>query len=65
MIVHKNRDIIITNIQNMFIQTLLELDGKDRIIIKITGVLVNILIKECSQKYSGYVVYKKRNQRYT
>ena len=44
------------DIPNAFIQAELDRTNKEKIIMKITGVLVDILVKMAPDKYQGYVV---------
>ena len=48
-----------SDIPNAFIQAELNRNGKERIIMKITGVLVDILIKVAPNEYAGSVVMEK------
>ena len=56
---HEGRDIMSSDIPNAFIQAELNRNGKERIIMKITGVLVDILIKVAPNEYTGSVVMEK------
>ena len=56
---HEGRDIMSSDIPNAFIQAELNRNGKERIIMKITGVLVDILIKVAPNEYAGSVVMEK------
>ena len=57
---HEGRDIMTADVPNAFIQTPLVIeDGEDRVIMKITGALVNILIKINPDLYKGYVVCER------
>ena len=54
---HKGQDVMTADIPNAFIQMEMpKEDGKDRVIMKITGVLVDILVKMSPQDYQEYVV---------
>ncbi len=56
----ENRDIMTADIPNAFIQAPLPLEeGDERIIMKITGPLVDILLKLNTETYGPYVVYEK------
>ena len=55
----EERDIMTTDIPNAFIQTPMEIkEGEERVIMKITGVMVDILVDKNLQRYAGYVVYE-------
>jgi len=55
----EGRDVMTTDIPNAFIQTPMpELDDKDRVMMKITGVLVDILVNIALDEYQGYIVYE-------
>ena len=56
----EERDIMSTDLPNAFVQTHLpkDEDGTARIIMKITGVLVDILTEMAPEIYAGYVVYE-------
>ena len=58
---HEKRDIMCVDIPNAFIQTLLPpvKDGKERVIMKITGPLVDMLIELNQALYGPYVVMEK------
>ncbi len=51
---HKGRDIAVIDIPNAFIQTRVD-DAKDRVIIRITGVIVDWLVKVAPKVYASYV----------
>ena len=54
---HEKRDMMTNNVPNAYIQVPMEIPpGKERIMMKITGVLVDILIKISPETYIGYVV---------
>ena len=58
--VKETRDVMCVDIPNAFIQARLpNADVGERIIMKITGVLVDILIDVAPNVYSGYVVYDR------
>jgi hypothetical protein len=50
----KGRDVAVVDIQNTFIQTKVD-DAKDRVIIWITGVIVDWLVKVAPKVYASYV----------
>jgi hypothetical protein len=55
----EERDIMTSNIPNAFIQTPMDIkEGEERVIMKITGVLVDILVEKNPERYTGYVVYE-------
>ena len=60
--VRERREIMCVDIPNAFIQADLPKGPKDdkRIVMKITGVLVDILVDVAPNIYSGYVVYEKK-----
>ena len=55
---HEGRDVMTADVPNAFIQAYIpDLDnGKERIIMKITGVLVHLLIELALETYSNFVV---------
>ena len=57
----EGRDIMMNDVPNAFIQAKIPEpgEGEDRIIMKITGVLVNLLTEIAPEVYNGHVVYKK------
>ena len=56
----EGRDVMSADVPNAFIQTDLNTeDGEERIIMKITGVLVDILVNDNPDLYGGYVVYER------
>ena len=58
----ENRDVMTADVPNAFIQTELpKIDGEDRIVMKITGALVNMLIQIDLSLYKEYVVFEKGN----
>jgi hypothetical protein len=61
---HEERDVMTCDIPNAFIQALMPKvkDGDERVMMKITGVLVNILVELNPELYGPYVVYE-RNRR--
>ena len=57
---HEGRDIMTADVPNAFIQTPLNVeDGEERVIMKITGALVSMLIKINPELYKGFVVYER------
>ena len=51
-------DIMSADIPNAFIQAELERkEGEDRVIMKITGQLVDIMVQMSPETYGGYAVY--------
>ena len=64
----EERDVMSTDLPNAFIQAEVPKDKKkkrERIIMKITGKLVDVLISIAPEVYSGYVVYKNGKKSYT
>ena len=60
---HEERDVMSADVPNTFIQTKLpKIDGEDRVIMKITGDLVDILLSINPDLYSEYVVYENGNK---
>ena len=54
---HEERDIMVNKVPNAFIQApLLLKEGDDKVIIKITGILVGILVEKNPVHYKDYVV---------
>jgi hypothetical protein len=51
---HKGRDIAVIDIPNAFIQTRVD-DAKDHVVICITGVIVDWLVKVAPKVYASYV----------
>ena len=58
---HEERDETTTNVPNAFIQAFVAdiKDGEDRIIMKITGVLVDMLVDIAPELYGPYVVFER------
>ena len=56
----EERDVMSADVPNAFIQALLPQpeNGEDRVIMKITGVLVDLLVKLNPKLYGKYVVYE-------
>ena len=57
---HEGRDVMTTDIPNAFIQTELNQvkDGEARVIMKVTGVVVDILVELAPQTYAKFVVFE-------
>ena len=57
----EERDVMMADLPNAFIQTeLLEMkDGDKKMIMKITGVLVDLMVEMAAEVYGPYVVYEK------
>src|SRR5210317_1130090 len=56
---YEGRDIMSADVPNTFIQAKMTTDGsRERFIMKITGVLIDILVNKDPGKYKGYVVYE-------
>jgi len=57
---YEGRDVMTADVPNVFIQTELtnEEDGKERIIMKIAGVIVDMLVNISPDLYTGHVVYE-------
>ena len=60
----QKRDVMTLDIPNAFVQTPIPLNG-DKIIMKIRGQLVNILLELCPGVYDDYVREEGRNKYYT
>ena len=59
----EKRDVMTLDVPNAFVQTPLEYkDGDEKIIMKITGVLVDMLLEVDPMKYKDFVVFKKRKK---
>ena len=58
---HENRDVMSADVPNAFIQTEMPeiKQGEERVMMKITGVLVDMLIQLDPQLYGPHVVYEK------
>ena len=57
----EERDVMSLDIPNAFIQAKLKKNkknGKQRVVMNITGVLVDILVKLAPEIYAAYVVYE-------
>jgi hypothetical protein len=61
---HEERNVMTCDIPNALIQALMPKvkDGDERVMMKITGVLVDMLVELNPELYGPYVVYK-RNRR--
>eukprot|EP00957_Ditylum_brightwellii_P030079 2276858-Ditylum_brightwellii.AAC.1 len=57
----QNRDIMMLNIPNAFIQTHVPENG-EKIIMKIRGLLVDIFLEQCPGVYGKYVVHKGKGK---
>jgi len=57
---HEGRDVMTADIPNAFIQASLEnlKDGDEKVIMKVTGMLTDLLIKVAPDVYSPFVVYE-------
>ena len=57
---YEGQDIMVLDVPNAFIQTNMPPNkyGKERVIMKITGVLVDILVKLNSETYKKHVVFE-------
>jgi hypothetical protein len=58
----EKRDVAIINIPNAFIQTVVE-DKKDQVIMRIQGVIVNMLVRVAPDVYAQYVTDDKRGNK--
>ena len=59
---HEGREVAVIDIPNAYIQTHVD-DPKDRVIIRITGVVVDWLVKVAPEVYEPYVVINKRGEK--
>jgi hypothetical protein len=61
---HEERDVMTCDIPNAFIQALMPevKDGNERVMIKITGVLVNRLVELNRELYGPYVFYERNRK---
>jgi hypothetical protein len=61
---HEERDVMTCDIPNAFIQALMPevKDGDERVMMKITGVLVDMLVELNPELYGPYVVYERNRQ---
>ena len=56
---HEGRDVMTADVHNAFTQTELpRIDGKERVIMKLTGELVGILVNINTDLYRGYIVFE-------
>ena len=58
----EGREVAVIDIPNVFIQTRVQ-DAKDRVIIRITGVIVDWLVKAAPKVYASYVATNKRGEK--
>jgi hypothetical protein len=57
---HEGRDVMSADVPNAFIQTHMEVDDPNKkVIMKITGVLVDLLVEMAPETYGPYVVFEK------
>ena len=58
---HEGRDVLSADVPNAFIQTKMPetVEGEARVMIKISGVLVDLLVQLAYETYSPYVVYER------
>jgi hypothetical protein len=61
---HEGRDVMTCDIPNAFIQALMPevKDGDERVMMKITRVLVDMLVELNPELYGPYVVYEKNRK---
>jgi hypothetical protein len=61
---HEGRNVMMCDIPNACIQVFMPevKDGNKRVMMKITGVLVNMLVKLSPELYGPYVVYEKNRK---
>jgi len=61
---HEERDVMTCDIPNAFIQALMPetKDRDERVMMKITGVLVDMLVKLNPELYGPYVVYENKRR---
>jgi hypothetical protein len=64
IVAHEERDVMTCDIPNTFIQALMPevKDGDERVMMKITGVLVDMLVELNPELYGPYVVYEKNRK---
>ena len=56
---HERRDVVTSDVPNALIQTVLEChDGDDRVTMKITGVLVDVLLADNPDLCGGHVIHE-------
>ena len=58
----ENRESAVVDIPNAFIQTVVE-DEKDKVVIRIRGMVVDMLVKIAPEVYSPYVTYDKKGNK--
>ena len=58
----EERDVAIIDIPNAFIQTQVQ-DAKDRVIIRITGVIVDWMVKAAPKVYATYVAVNSKGEK--
>jgi hypothetical protein len=58
---HEGQDVLSADVPNAFIQTKMPetVEGEARVMIKISGVLVDLLVQLAYDTYSPYVVYER------
>jgi hypothetical protein len=59
---HEGREVAVIDIPNAYIQTHVD-DPKDRVIIRITGVVADWLVKAAPKVYEPYVIINKRGEK--
>ena len=61
---HEGRDVMCADIPNAFIQAEMPniSDGEERVTMKITGVLVDMLVQLSPKIYGPYVVFEKQRK---
>ena len=61
---HENRDVMSADVSNAFIQTAMPevKEGEERVMMKITGVLVDMFLQLNPQLYGPHIVYEKGNK---
>ena len=61
---HKDRDVMCADIPNAFIQAEMPdiSDGEERVTMKITGVLVDMLVQLSPKNYGPYIVLEKQQK---
>jgi len=57
---HEQRNVMTADIPNAFIQASLEnlKDGDEKVVMKVTGMLVDLLVKVAPNVYSPFIVFK-------
>ena len=58
---HENRDVMSADVPYAFIQTAMPevKEGEERVMMKITGLLVDMLVQLDPQLYKSHIVYEK------